>query len=136
LLGNADRVMQRQHRDGRSQTDMAGSRRDIGEHQIGTGKHTQSAEVMLADSGGMETHLLGLNRLVGDVGYEVAGAPGVVFVVIVAQLEIAEFHSVPPSSRLRYAMLAPARALDRLRRRRLPAQVSAVRSAVIDGTKR
>jgi hypothetical protein len=38
LLGNADRVMQRQHRDGRSQMDMAGSRRDIGEQQIGTGK--------------------------------------------------------------------------------------------------
>jgi len=47
----------------------------MGEHQIGAGQHTQGAEVMLADPRRMQTHLLGVHRLVDDVGNEVVGTP-------------------------------------------------------------
>ena len=60
--------MRGQDGNGPSQPEMSCPRRDIGEHQIRAGKHTQGAEVMLADPGRMQTHLLGINRLVDDVG--------------------------------------------------------------------
>jgi len=87
LLGDADRVMQRQHGDGGSQPDLARPRRDIGEYQIRAGKQTQGAEVMLADPGRMQTRFLGVNRLVDYVGDKVVRCPDVVVVVVVAQRE-------------------------------------------------
>jgi len=48
--------------------------------------------MMLANPGGMETHLLSVNRLVDDVGDEVVRRPNVVVVVVVAQREIAELR--------------------------------------------
>jgi hypothetical protein len=92
LFGDADRVMQWKNVDGGSHPDMTRACVDIGEHQIGAGKHPQSAEVMLADPGRMEAHRRGIDCLVDDVGDEVVRAPGVVVVVVVAQREIAEFH--------------------------------------------
>ena len=84
--------MQWQNGDGRSETDAPCSRRDIGKHQIRAGEHAKRAEMMLANPGGMETHLLSINRLVNDVGDEGVGGSDVVVVVVVAQGEIAEFH--------------------------------------------
>ena len=61
---------------------MFGPRGDIGKHQIWTGEHAERAEMMLADPGGMETYLLGVHRLVDDVGDEVVGGSCVVVVVL------------------------------------------------------
>jgi hypothetical protein len=91
---------------------------------------------MLANPGGAQAHLLGIDRLVDDVGDEVVGCLAVVVVVVVAQGEIAKFHSVPPPSRLQYAMVAQAEPWVDCVRRRVAAQVSTVRSAEIDGMKK
>jgi hypothetical protein len=52
--------------------------------------------MMLADPRGMQADLLGVNRLVEDIGDELVGLSPVVVVVIVAQREIAEFHLLLP----------------------------------------
>ncbi len=54
----------------------------------------------------METHLLGVNRLVDDVGDKLVGISAVVLVAIVAQCEIAEFHFVFPGR----VIVTPAKA--------------------------
>ena len=56
--------MQRQDGDGGREADAFRPRGDIGQHQIGAGKHAERAEMMLADPRGMEADLLGVNRLV------------------------------------------------------------------------
>ena len=96
LLGDADRMMQRQHRDGRREPDVFGARRDIGEHQIGAGEHAERVEVMLADPGRVHAELVGIERLVGNVGDELVGVARVVFVVVIAEREIAEVHALLP----------------------------------------
>ena len=96
LLGDPDRIVQRQHRDGGSEPDMLGARGDIGEHQIGTGQHAERIEMMLADPGRMHAELVGIQRFVGDVGDELVGRARVVRVMVVAQCEIAEFHFILP----------------------------------------
>jgi hypothetical protein len=63
LLGDTDRVVQRQYGDGGRQTNASRPRRDIRQNQIGAGQHTERAEMMLADPGRMESHLL---RLIAD----------------------------------------------------------------------
>ena len=52
--------------------------------------------MMLADPRRVKADLLGVNRLVEDVGDELVGVPFVVVVMIVAQREIAEFHLSSP----------------------------------------
>ena len=52
--------------------------------------------MMLADPRRVKADLLGVNRLVEDIGDELVRLPPVVVVVVVAQREIAESH---PSSR-------------------------------------
>src|SRR5438093_418727 len=54
---------------------------------------------MLADPGGMEPDLLGIDRLVDDVGDKSVGGSGVVRVTIIAEREIAQFHGVLPAGR-------------------------------------
>jgi hypothetical protein len=56
--------------------------------------------MMFADPGRMHADLLGVQRLGGDVGDELVRGARVVFVVIVAQGEIAEIHRFPPLSLL------------------------------------
>jgi hypothetical protein len=92
LLGDADRVVQRQHRDGRRQPDVLGARRDIGEHQVGAGEDAERVEMVLADPGRVHAELVRIERLGGDVGDELVRAPPVVLVVVIAQREVAEFH--------------------------------------------
>ena len=75
---------------------MLGARRDIGQHEVGAGQHAERVEMMLADPGRMHAELVGVKRLGGDVGDELVGVARVVFVVIVAQREIAEFHGASP----------------------------------------
>ena len=96
LLGDADRMVQRQHGDGRREPDVLGARRDIGQHQLGAGQHAERVEMMLADPGRMHAELVGVERLGGDVGDELVGVARVVLVVIVAEREVAEFHGSPP----------------------------------------
>ena len=60
LLGDADRMMQRQHGDRRREPDVLGARGDIGEHQVGAGEHAERVEMMLADPGRMHAELVGV----------------------------------------------------------------------------
>ena len=92
LLGDADRMMQRQHGDSGRQANALRARRDIGEHEIGAREHAERVEMMFADPGRMHTELVSIDRLGGDVGDELVGITRIVFVVIVAQREIAEVH--------------------------------------------
>ena len=92
LLGDPDRMMQRQDRDGGRKADAFRPSRDIGEHQIGAGKHAQCAEMMLADPRGVKADLIGINRLVEYICNKGVGRSFIVLVMIVAQREIAEFH--------------------------------------------
>jgi hypothetical protein len=43
----------------------------------------------------VEADLLGVNRLVEDIGDELVGIAPVVVVMVIAQREITEFHSIP-----------------------------------------
>jgi len=52
--------------------------------------------MMLANPHRMHADLLGVKRLGGDVGDELVRAARVVFVMVVAQGEITEFHGVLP----------------------------------------
>ncbi len=92
--------MERQHGYGGGEADALGARRYAREHEVGAGEHAEGTEMMLPDPGGMEAHLLGVNRLIEDVGHELVGAPMVVFVVVVAQREIAEIHLLSAPSQL------------------------------------
>ena len=92
LLGDADRMMQRQDRDRRGEANIPRSGRDIGEHEIGAGEHPQRAEMMLADPRRVEADLFGIDRFVDDVGDKPVGGSVVIPVTIVAEREIAEFH--------------------------------------------
>ncbi len=92
LLGDPDRLMQRQHRHRRRQADLLGPRRDMGQHEIGARQDAQRAEMMLADPRRMQPDLLGVQRLVENVGDQLVGAAPVVDIVVVAQREIAELH--------------------------------------------
>jgi hypothetical protein len=49
LLGDTDRMMQRQHCYGRGEPDGACARSDIGQHDIGARQDTKRVEVVLAD---------------------------------------------------------------------------------------
>jgi hypothetical protein len=96
LFRDADRMMQRQHGDRRRQPDMLRARGDIGKHEVGAGEHAQRIEMVLADPCGMHAERIGEQRFVRDVGNELVRRPRIVFVVIVAQREIAEFHGASP----------------------------------------
>src|ERR1700732_4246580 len=47
---------------------------------------------MLADPGGIQSYLFGVDRLVEDVGDDLIGAAPIVLIVVVAEREVAEFH--------------------------------------------
>ena len=76
LLGDADRMMQRQHRHRRREPDVLRARGDIGEHEVGAGQHAERVEMMLADPGRMHAELVGEQRLVEDVGDELVRVRG------------------------------------------------------------
>jgi hypothetical protein len=61
-------------------------------HEVRTREHAETAEVMLADPGGIQPYLFGVDRLVQDVGDDLIGAAPIILIVVVAQREIAEFH--------------------------------------------
>src|SRR5271155_3320535 len=97
LLGDADRMMQRQNGDRGREPDARGVGGDISQHHVWAGQHAERVEVMFADPGRMHAESVGIKRLGGDVGDELVRITRVVFVVIVAQREIAEFHrNLPP----------------------------------------
>jgi hypothetical protein len=96
LFRDADRMMQRQHGDRRRQPDVLRARGDIGEHEIGAGEHAQRIEMMLADPCGMHAECVGVQRFVRDVGNELVRRPRIIFVVVVAQREVTEFHGASP----------------------------------------
>ena len=77
---------------------MPGAGRDIGEHEIGAGEHTQGAEMMLADPRRMKPDIFGINRLVDNVGDKPVRGSAVVRIAIVAEREIAEFHWALPAA--------------------------------------
>ena len=68
----------------------------IGEHHFNSLGVLSCPDMVLADPGRVHTELIGMERFLGDVGDELVRRPCVVLVVIVAQGEIAEFHSAPP----------------------------------------
>ena len=96
MLGDANGMMQRQHRDRRCEPDARGIGGHIGKHEVRAGQHAQRIEVMLADPGRVHAKFLGIECLGGDVRNELVRGTDIVFVVIVAQREIAEVHG--PSS--------------------------------------
>ena len=52
--------------------------------------------MVLADPGRMHADTIGVDGFLGDVADELVGGARIVFVVIVAQGEVAEVHSAPP----------------------------------------
>src|SRR5947209_120382 len=56
--------------------------------------------MMLADPGRVIPQLVRINGFIEDVGDEPVRVPRIVRVVIVAQGEIAELHSLPPAAEL------------------------------------
>jgi hypothetical protein len=48
--------------------------------------------MMLTDPGGVQAYLLGIDRLIEDVGNQIVGGAPVVFIVVVAQGKITELH--------------------------------------------
>src|SRR5262249_14741426 len=92
LLRDADRMMQRQHGDRGREADMPGPRRDVGQHEIGTGENAERAEVMLTDPRGVHAKLLRVERFDGDVGDELVRRARIVQVVVVTEREVPEFH--------------------------------------------
>jgi hypothetical protein len=52
--------------------------------------------MMLADPRGMKADLLGIDRLVENIGDELVSAPFIVVIMVVAQREIAELHLLLP----------------------------------------
>ena len=99
LLGDANRMMQRQHRHRRRKPDAGGVGGDIGEHEVRAGQHAERIEMMLADPGRMHAELVGIERLGGDVGDELVRGARIIFVVIIAQRKVAEIHVSLPGSR-------------------------------------
>jgi hypothetical protein len=96
MLGDADGMVQRRDVDRRRQADVFRARRDIGEHELRRGKHAERVEMMFADPGRMHAELVGVDRLVGDVGDELVGAARIVGVGVVAEGEVSELHGVSP----------------------------------------
>src|SRR5260370_923942 len=82
----------RNRRHGRCEPDTLRACRDMSEHLVRTREHAETAEVMLADPGGIQPYLFGVDRLVEDVGDDLIGAAPIILVVVVAQREVAEFH--------------------------------------------
>src|SRR5262249_62250601 len=62
------------------------------------GIDAQEVEMMLADPGRMQAHLLGKQRLVVDVLDEVLGRARIVGIAIVAEREVAEVHRSLPEA--------------------------------------
>ena len=94
LLGDANRMMQRQHRHRRREPDARRVGGDVAEHDVRAGQNAERVEMVLADPGRVHAELVGIERLGGDVGNELIGGARVVFVVVVAQCEVAEVHDV------------------------------------------
>ena len=108
LFGDPDRMMQRQHGDGRRQPDARAACRDRREHEIGAGEHAERVEMVLADPGRMHADRLAVERLGRDVGDELIRRARVIVVVVVAQREIAEVHQSLPDLRVRLAISSAA----------------------------
>jgi hypothetical protein len=85
-------VVQRQYSNGGGEADAPRASRHIGQNQIWAGQYAERAEVMLTDPSGMKPDLLGVDRLVEDIGHELVGPSPVVVVMVVAEGEITEFH--------------------------------------------
>ena len=92
LLGDANWMVQRQHRHRRREPDARGVGGDIAEDEIRTGQNAERVEMMLADPGRVHAELVGIERLGDDVGDELIGGAGIVGVMVVAEREIAEVH--------------------------------------------
>ena len=60
LFGDADRIVQRQHRNRGRKADMFGARSDISQHHFRRGIHAERIEMMLADPGRMHADLVGV----------------------------------------------------------------------------
>ena len=97
LLGDADRVVQRQHGHRRRQADALGAGGDIGEHEVGAGQHAERIEMVFADPRRVHAELFGIERLGGDVGDKLVRGTGIVVVMIVAEREITEIHFPLPT---------------------------------------
>ncbi len=93
LLGDADRMMQRQHIHRRRKANALRLRRNVGQHQLGRRVHAERAEMMLADPGGMKAELFGIDRLGNDLLHELIRCAPIVAIVVVAEGEIAELHA-------------------------------------------
>jgi len=92
FLRDVDRVVDRQHDDGRCQPQAGRGSGDIGQHDRGHRHAAAPVEVVLADPGRVEPKLLGQHRLVAYLHQELLGRTRIVGVAIVAQCEVAEFH--------------------------------------------
>jgi hypothetical protein len=102
LFRNADRVVERQHRHRRRQPDPLGTGGYLRQNQIRAGQDAQRRKMMLADPRRMQPDLLGVNRLVEDIGNQLVRGAWVVFVMVVAEREIAELHVRSPPRGVRW----------------------------------
>jgi hypothetical protein len=60
LFGDANGMMQRRDGHRRREANVLGARRDIGQHEIGTGQHAERVEMVLADPGRVHAELVGV----------------------------------------------------------------------------
>src|SRR5262245_34965799 len=65
----------------------------MGEQDLRAGVDAERREMVLADPCRMHPELLGVERFVDDVGDEGVGRALVVAIIVIAQREVAEFHS-------------------------------------------
>ncbi len=100
LLGDPDRMMQRQHRHRRREPNALGPRRHLRQHEIGAGEDAERREMMLADPRRMHPDRVGVDGLVEDVGDEQARGAHLAHVVVVAEGEVAEFLVACPGQAL------------------------------------
>ena len=96
LLGHADGMVQWKHIDGRRKADLRRFGSHLAEQQVGARRHTQGAEVVLAYPGGMHADGVRVDGFRDDVGDALVGRARVVFVMVVAEREIAETQNCSP----------------------------------------
>jgi hypothetical protein len=96
LLGDADRVVQRRDRDGGRKPYVLGTRGGKGHHEIRAGQDAERIEMMLADPGRMHAKLIGVECLRSNVRNKGVGVTRIIFVVVIAEREVAELHDGLP----------------------------------------
>ena len=85
--------MDRQDHHGGAEPDAGRRRGDRRQHQRRHRHAAPPVEVMFADPGRVHAERLGEDRLVADLRHEGFRGPGIAGITVVAQREIAEFHS-------------------------------------------